>query len=150
MERKSRCDNCKHFQWYISYCNYRDNHVQEVVSCEYFEPEVKGETMSNDGKKNSVEIHAEICNEINELYIRKNHDYGDSFHKQFVEWDKDVKNGGLVMSAMRIGDKYSRIRSLLKEDAKVKDESIEDTLTDLANYAIMTLIELRRKEKPEK
>lgn len=27
----------------------------------------------------------EICEEINDLYARKNHDYGDSFHQTFVE-----------------------------------------------------------------
>lgn len=32
-----------------------------------------------------VQHHAEICKEINDLYERKNHDYGDSFHQTFVE-----------------------------------------------------------------
>ena len=32
-----------------------------------------------------VQRHAEICKEINNLYERKNHDYGDSFHQTFVE-----------------------------------------------------------------
>ena len=30
-------------------------------------------------------MHREICEEINGLYARKNHDYGDSFHQTFVE-----------------------------------------------------------------
>jgi hypothetical protein len=30
-------------------------------------------------------MHREICEEINDLYARKNHDYGDSFHQTFVE-----------------------------------------------------------------
>ena len=34
------------------------------------------------------------------------------------------------------------------ESAKVKDESIDDTLMDLANYAIMELVE-RRRDKVE-
>ena len=29
--------------------------------------------------------HKEICDGLNELYARKNHDYGDSFHTTFVE-----------------------------------------------------------------
>lgn len=32
-----------------------------------------------------VEHHARICEEINKLYERKNHDYGDSFHQTFSE-----------------------------------------------------------------
>lgn len=34
---------------------------------------------------NKVEHHARICEEINKLYERKNHDYGDSFHQTFAE-----------------------------------------------------------------
>ena len=34
---------------------------------------------------NKVELHRYICEEINKLYERKNHDYGDSFHQTFVE-----------------------------------------------------------------
>ncbi len=32
-----------------------------------------------------VQAHLDICNELNKLYERKNHDYGDSFHQTFVE-----------------------------------------------------------------
>lgn len=37
----------------------------------------------------------------------------------------------------RITDKLSRINSLTKNTAQVKDESIQDTLLDLANYSIL-------------
>ena len=39
-----------------------------------------------------------------------------------------------------MNNKFNRIKSLTKNDNLVKDESIEDTLVDLANYSIMTLI----------
>lgn len=79
-------------------------------------------------------IHAEICTALNGIYERKNHDYGDSFAKLRNE----VSNAILV----RIYDKYSRLKTLLLgADQKVKDESIEDTLMDLANYCIMELVE---------
>lgn len=85
---------------------------------------------------NKVEKHREICNYLTELYESKNHDYGDSFHESFVE-------DGLVMSKIRLGDKYNRFKSLIKKnEQKVLDESIRDTLLDLANYAIMTVIEM--------
>ncbi len=83
----------------------------------------------------NVEKHATICKELKDLYARKNHDYGDSFHKSFEEW-------GLPMAAIRLGDKYSRFCNLIKNPAKVNDESIRDTLIDLANYSIMTAMEL--------
>ena len=83
-----------------------------------------------------VQRHAEICKEINKLYERKNHDYGDSFHQTFVE-------EGMAMARIRLGDKLSRFKTLSRGcEQKVNDESIRDTLIDLANYAIMTVLEM--------
>lgn len=78
--------------------------------------------------------HKEICDGLNELYARKNHDYGDSFHTTFVEEG--------------LGDKFSRFKTLSRlscndrDQQQVTDESIRDTLLDLANYAIMTVLEM--------
>ena len=86
--------------------------------------------------KTKVQIHREICEEINDLYARKNHDYGDSFHQTFVE-------EGMAMARIRLGDKFNRFKTLSRnEEQKVNDESIRDTLIDLANYAIMTVLEM--------
>lgn len=83
-----------------------------------------------------VEHHARICEEINKLYERKNHDYGDSFHQTFAE-------EGMAMARIRLGDKFSRFKTLSRGgERKVNDESIRDTLIDLANYAIMTVLEM--------
>lgn len=84
-----------------------------------------------------VVMHRKICEELNSLYERKNHDYGDSFHQTFVE-------EGLAVSRIRLSDKLNRLKNLTrKEEREVSDESVEDTLLDLANYAIMTVMELR-------
>lgn len=86
--------------------------------------------------KTKVQMHREICEEINDLYARKNHDYGDSFHQTFVE-------EGMAMARIRLGDKFNRFKTLSRNgDQKVNDESIRDTLIDLANYAIMTVLEM--------
>lgn len=80
--------------------------------------------------------HGEICKEINELYAKKNHDYGDSFHQTFVE-------EGMAMARIRLGDKFNRFKTLSRNgEQQVNDESIRDTLIDLANYAIMTVLEM--------
>lgn len=77
-----------------------------------------------------------ITDKLLSIYIDKNHDYGDSFGDTF-------KKLGIISAVTRITDKTNRLISLSTKEAKVNDESIEDTLMDLANYAIMTLIELR-------
>lgn len=89
---------------------------------------------------NNVQQHMKIVTEMNELYERKNKDYGDSFHASFIE-------EGMAMARIRLSDKLNRFKTLTKSDhQEVKDESIRDTLIDLANYAIMTVMEIDRKE----
>ena len=78
---------------------------------------------------------AAIMREMLKTYRDKNADYGDSFSKSYKEF-------GLVAPVVRMSDKMERIKALSKADAKVKDESIKDTLLDLANYAIMTIVEM--------
>lgn len=75
-----------------------------------------------------------ILKELQKTLVAKNHDYGDAFHDSVEEF-------GNVVMAIRIGDKYKRLKTLLDSDAQV-DESIEDTLRDLAGYAILSINEL--------
>lgn len=79
----------------------------------------------------------DITNSLTKIYQAKNQDYGNSFERSLYKF-------GLVASIIRLSDKMNRIESLSQTKAKVKDESIEDTLLDLANYAIMTVIWLRK------
>ena len=77
-----------------------------------------------------------------ELYSRKNHDYGNSF-------DKGMDNIGMAYGVGRIYDKMNRLVTLTKEEAQVKDESVDDTLRDLACYAIMMLTYRKRQINKE-
>jgi len=81
----------------------------------------------------------QVLNKMSDIYHRKNHDYGDSFTKSCNEF-------GLTSPIIRISDKLERLKTLAKQgsSARVKDEKIEDTLIDLANYAVMTLAWLKR------
>lgn len=83
------------------------------------------------------ERHAEICRQLNDIYTRKNHDYGDSFHATYLE-------EGLAMARIRLSDKLNRFKQLSRDPNRqaVQDESMIDTLLDLANYAIMTVMEI--------
>lgn len=83
---------------------------------------------------NKIDRHREICNQLNKIYEKKNHDYGDSFGNTYEKL-------GIISAVTRITDKYNRLCSLATKEAEVEDETIEDTLMDMANYCIMTLIE---------
>ena len=88
------------------------------------------------------ERHSEITKQLNEIYIAKNTDYGDAFGDTF-------KKLGIISAVTRIADKTNRLMSLsakTEAERNVKDETIKDTLIDLANYALMTLIEMEELE----
>lgn len=88
-----------------------------------------------------VNAFEDITIEMRNLYDKKNQDYGDSFGQSFQKW-------GLPMACIRLGDKLNRLESFAKsQEMKVKDESIMDTLMDMANYSIMTLIEIKKQEE---
>lgn len=70
--------------------------------------------------------------ELAQLLIRKNADYGNSFEEQF-------NKRGLVGVLIRLEDKMARLDNLERNAAKV-DESIKDTLIDLAGYALLASI----------
>jgi hypothetical protein len=89
-----------------------------------------------------VSKHKKLCDQLNKTYEQKNHDYGNSFGETY-------KKLGIISAITRISDKYNRICSLATKSAderNVKDESIKDTLLDLANYCIMTVIEMEGDE----
>lgn len=90
----------------------------------------------------NVQRHKELCKELNETYAKKNEAYGNSFHKTFTEL-------GLISSITRMSDKWNRLVNLAShpERNKIEDESLVDTLKDLACYSLMTVMELELKDK---
>lgn len=90
-----------------------------------------------------VKRHLEIVEELNRVYEQKNTDYGDSFAES-------VREFGIVAALTRISDKYNRFKRLaLGNRNLVGDESIRDTLLDMANYCIMLSMILEKDEEPQ-
>ncbi len=88
----------------------------------------------------SVRQFSSITKNMTKIYAAKNHDYGNSFEESLDEF-------GLAASVVRLGDKMNRIKSLIKKEARVKEESIKDTLLDMASYSVMTLMWLNKQQK---
>lgn len=90
---------------------------------------------------NTEKRHQELCDYIHEeLWLPKNQAYGDSFHKLYEDL-------GIISAVTQITHKYNRLKNLAKEknaDLIAGDESITDTLLDMANYCIMTAMEIER------
>lgn len=50
---------------------------------------------------------------------------------------------------VRMSDKLARISNILEKETQVKDESIMDTLVDLANYSAILKVYLENKKKSD-
>lgn len=83
---------------------------------------------------NKIELHKQICGNMHNTYKAKNADYGDSFAKVRREYPEAI--------CIRLMDKLERLKTLYKGgEQQVKEESIDDTLLDIANYAVMEILE---------
>lgn len=82
-----------------------------------------------------IEKHKELLNYLHQMYIAKNHDYGDSVHDTYMKY-------GITSFLVRLEDKLNRARTISSKSQMVEDEKLKDTLLDMANYAILAVLEL--------
>ncbi len=88
-------------------------------------------------------FHSQMCDMMIEITKKKNADYAGSGDDPFSNFRQI---GGLVQMPnvieigflTRMSDKFSRIGSFISNGTlQVKEESVEDTLLDLANYCLL-------------
>ena len=96
--------------------------------------------MQEPSRKTDANRFKKITDEMFETFKAKNHDYGNSFAKLFKEC-------GMTYAYGHLAEKLERVKSLMKDEAKVKGEGMKDSLLDLANYAILTIMELDKTRK---
>tara|TARA_Y100000022_G_scaffold64057_1_gene54973 strand:- start:3342 stop:3707 length:366 start_codon:yes stop_codon:yes gene_type:complete len=91
---------------------------------------------------NQSERFNELLEEMRKTHNAKRHDYA-SVEDVFANF-RTCEMGGIPAwkgCCVRLGDKFSRIMGFAKKELlQVKDESIKDTLIDMANYALIALI----------
>ena len=87
-----------------------------------------------------IERHKELLDNLHTLYVTKNHDYGDSVHDTYMKY-------GITSFLVRLEDKLNRARTISKKEQLVKDEKLMDTLLDMANYAILAVMELEEESE---
>lgn len=85
---------------------------------------------------NKLETYQNILRNLEETYKAKDNDYGNSVGYTYKKY-------GDVSFLVRITDKFNRIESLTdpKHNITVKEEKLEDTVLDLANYCLLWLVE---------
>lgn len=112
---------------------------KEILNCNSMKAAIlKGARLGYGFEDEKECIHWTICRELHDTYKAKNADYGDSFAM--------VRNKYPNAILIRLNDKLNRLETLMNGAKRhVNDESVDDTLLDLANYCIMELVERRHK-----
>lgn len=87
---------------------------------------------------NDVQRFGRIQVELCDTFKSKNADYGNSFSQLYQEFG----DNGIITAAVQISHKYHRFMNLIKGTPAKVNESLRDTLLDLANYCILTVMEL--------
>ena len=86
------------------------------------------------------EIYGSLLDKLFTTYKAKDADYGSAFAEMFDELGIDYAYG-------KLREKMNRIKVLRKQPNMVKNEGLEDALLDTAGYAILTLVELKKRKQ---
>lgn len=99
--------------------------------------------MIGDGKKMTEDEyrHKKILDEMADTFSKKNSDYGNAF-------EEVLDDLGASYAVGRLKEKHKRLTKLVTSNKQeVDDESIEDTLLDMANYAVLTIMWLQKQKE---
>lgn len=92
-------------------------------------------------KKEYLEFHRKCCDDMITITAQKNADYTGKSDDPFANFSNVKSCGGATPEQgflVRMSDKAMRISSFVeKGELLVKDESVQDTLLDLANYCVL-------------
>ena len=88
-------------------------------------------------------IYGSLLDKLFTTYKAKNHDYSNAFSEMFDELGIDYAYG-------KLREKMNRIKVLRNQPNMVENEGIEDALLDTAGYAILTLVELKKRKDNDK
>lgn len=99
----------------------------------------KNEAHASDPYADLQAFHVGVCIQARDLMRRKNTDYTGhrSLYENFELCERMNITDTVTGILTRMSDKFSRLVTLTRHDAACKDESIEDTVVDLINYAII-------------
>ena len=99
-----------------------------------------------DSYPNTCKEFEAIQSEMFDLFLRKQADYGPTnigMGSEVVDTDDKAKRS-LIGLSVRLNDKVQRLLNLTLNNKEPNNESLEDTLIDIANYAVMALIVQRK------
>ena len=107
--------------------------IGDKVRVKSLEEEVKNPTY-----KTNADRHRDLTKHIHDVYVDKNMKYGDAFAETIEKY-------GMIAALTRMNDKFNRIEQFIVNGFEDSEESLKDALLDLANYCLMTVMEIDKK-----
>lgn len=91
--------------------------------------------------KEEIVVFNTLTKQMSDTFAKKRKDYGQTTTETYDKF-------GPVSMLTRMHDKMGRLDNLLgkAQENNVLNESIEDTLLDLANYALITILEMHKRQ----
>lgn len=141
------CSDCYFYDYICPNCNSEVKFIL-VEQCKPKDIKQKTETRVENidktfssqitNNQNDELIYGSLIDKLFATYKSKNADYGSAFAEMFDELGIDYAYG-------KLREKINRIKVLRKQSNMVENEGLEDALLDTAGYAILTLVELKKR-----
>jgi len=91
-------------------------------------------TVNKKSEMTETEKFCYILDEMRDVFVQKNSDYGNSFVDTIREF-------GYVVPVARLNDKLNRLKKMVKGDhMNIKSETMRDNFLDIANYCVLALV----------
>ena len=135
--RASRLDGTPVYFRLIEQCKSKDMEQKTETKVEGTDKTFATQMTNN---QSDEQIYGSLLDKLFTMYKSKNADYGSAFAEMFDELGIDYAYG-------KLREKMNRIKVLRKQPNMVENEGLEDALLDTAGYAILTLVELKKRSK---
>ncbi len=119
----------------IEQCKPKDMEQKTEIKVEGTDKTFATQVTNN---QSDEEIYGSLLDKLFATYKAKDADYGSAFTEMFDELGIDYAYG-------KLREKMNRIKVLRKQPNMVENEGLEDALLDTAGYAILTLVELKKR-----
>ena len=134
--KRKRLDGTPIYYKLIEQCKPKDMEQKTEIKVEGTDKTFATQVTNN---QSDEEIYGSLLDKLFATYKSKNADYGSAFAEMFDELGIDYAYG-------KLREKMNRIKVLRKQPNMVEDEGLEDALLDTAGYAILTLVELKKRK----
>ena len=140
-EPKYCCIETRNDNKSISYKLVKKSQTRDMEQETEINVEGMGETFATHTTKHhsNEDMYRSLLDKLFETYKAKNSDYGNAFAEMFDELGIDYAYG-------KLREKMNRIKVLRNKSNMVENEGLEDALLDTAGYAILTLVELKKRK----